>query len=478
MNTPDSRARGTVPAWAAALLGAFLGLALLKFGNPVILDAQVSAPGSWNDLLSESWPPRWGFPLFACVAVAIAAFSPLAALLLRTHPGRVPAALAMAWLGWQFVAAQRSVDPTLTRLTLPHFAVLVACYVLGWLVVSRSRNRMAIFAGLGVAAIVCWLRAVNQHAFEFPQDHAMLVEGQQVGWTNFPPAAVDEMRHSEMILRTNGVDIANPAILDKLRRGRSFGTLVYPNALAGCVLLLLPPVMAIGFVLSRQLRPNLGRLLLLLVVLLGGLSLYWSGSKSGWLIGLSAGAIALFRLAAIQRYRVAIVALLVVAGLVIFGARFSGYFSRGATSISARMDYWRAALQTSRDHPLAGTGPGTFQRPYARLKHPDAEMARLVHNDYLEQFSDSGLPGGILYLAWIGSAAILVWRRPPTHPVWAATGLGVGAWLVQGFSEFSLYVPGLAWAAFALLGMLVAGEAPEEMTSTPGVVADKNSRSK
>jgi hypothetical protein len=64
-------------------------------------------------------------------------------------------------------------------------------------------------------------------------------------------------------------------------------------------------------------------------------------------------------------------------GLGIFAVRFHNYFAAGATSVGARFDYWRAAVQTTIANPLLGTGPGTFQRPYAQLKSPEAEMARL-----------------------------------------------------------------------------------------------------
>jgi len=31
---------------------------------------------------------------------------------------------------------------------------------------------------------------------------------------------------------------------------------------------------------------------------------------------------------------------------------------------------------------------------------------------------------------------------------------GVLAWFIQGFGEFSLYIPALAWTAFTLMGCL------------------------
>ena len=147
----------------------------------------------------------------------------------------------------------------------------------------------------------------------------------------------------------------------------------------------------------------------------------------------------------------------VVLGLGVFAVRFHHYFEAGATSAGARFDYWRAAVQTTAAHPLFGTGPGTFQRPYARLKSPDSEMARLTHNDYLEQFSDSGILGGLAYTAWIVLALTVVgkklWRSDDHFSF--AIFLGLVGWFAQGFGEFSLYIPALAWTAFTLLGSII-----------------------
>ena len=143
--------------------------------------------------------------------------------------------------------------------------------------------------------------------------------------------------------------------------------------------------------------------------------------------------------------------------------KFRSYFAAGATSVGARFDYWRAATRTAADHPWFGTGPGTFQRPYAQLKSPDAEMARLVHNDYLEQFSDSGLVGGLTYLAWITLLITLLARKwaPAKDPLMFALFLGLIGWFAQGFVEFGLYIPALAWTAFALAGTLIAAPRTE-----------------
>ena len=202
-----------------------------------------------------------------------------------------------------------------------------------------------------------------------------------------------------------------------------------------------------------------------------------------------------------------------LAGLIGFFWRHAVFFQKGATSVSARFDYWRAALQTAADRPFFGTGPGTFAIPYEKIKKPESEMSRMVHNDYLEQASDSGVVGFLSYaflivggLTWSLRAPRRLPRRsggvagfPPRSPrqSGAAAGplsrtqsfsdkdqhtnegnrdsqtgwhrflspcedwlrfsvwLGLLGWSLQSLLEFSLYIPALAWLAFTLLGWLL-----------------------
>jgi O-antigen ligase len=236
------------------------------------------------------------------------------------------------------------------------------------------------------------------------------------------------------------------------------GTLVYPNALAGLILLLLPVSLVLAFNSTKRLRPPIRATVITLTIFLGGAAFFWTGSKLGWLIAMAIGGACLFRLPWPARLKWAALTAVMAIGLGIFAVRFHGYFAAGATSVGARFDYWRAAVETTFKHPLLGTGPGTFQRPYAQLKSPTAEMARLAHNDYLEQFSDSGIVGGTLYGAWIVLLLLTIGRRVwrSGDPVIFAIFLGLLGWSLQELGEFGLYVPALAWTAFTLLGFLLA----------------------
>jgi O-antigen ligase len=159
------------------------------------------------------------------------------------------------------------------------------------------------------------------------------------------------------------------------------------------------------------------------------------------------------------RLKAGLIGASVVVALVAFALRFEGYFQRGATSVVARFEYWRVAVAVAADRPLWGSGPGTFEAVFRERKRPGAEMTRLVHNDYLQQASDSGIVGGVLFAGWIfggvGWVARARWRDPWAFAVW----LGLLGWCLQGWVEFGLYVPAVAWPAMALLGALVGGGA-------------------
>jgi O-antigen ligase len=433
----------------------FLGLTIWKFGNPVILDHKINPPVSLSEWWADAWPTHWSNWILLPFVLA-------GGWLAFTGKARWPGTrwlwlLPLLWFGWQLLSATHTVDAFLTTTTLWQFGGCVACYFIGALVVGRERALRWLLVGVLAAFTFCLVRAVDQRLFEFPESRRMLLEGERMGWTNFPPEILLAMkRESIVIINTNCVDVANPAVLARIAKGRVMGTLVYPNALAGLILMFLPVSLSLAFNSTRQLKRPVRAAVILLTCLLGGLSLFWSGSKAGWLLAMMLAGIWLFRLNWPARLKWAVLTTVLLVGLAVFAVRFHNYFAAGATSVGARFDYWRAAVLTTRENPLFGTGPGTFQRPYAKNKSPEAEMSRFAHNDYLEQFSDSGIIGGICYAAWIGLALVAVGQR-----TWRSGGylqfslfLGLLGWFAQGLVEFGLYVPALAWTAFTLLGLL------------------------
>ena len=145
-----------------------------------------------------------------------------------------------------------------------------------------------------------------------------------------------------------------------------------------------------------------------------------------------------------------------IVGLAGFGIRYAKYFQKEHNSIGARFVYWRAALEITQDHPILGTGPGTFAVFFAQIKKPTDEMARLCHNDYLEQACDSGVPGCVAYVCMICVLLFRLYRyrieKNQTHSIDFAVSLGVLGLCLHSLVEFHLYMPALAWPMFFLLG--------------------------
>lgn len=452
-----------MPRFFAVVFGAFLGLSLLKFGNPPIMEQWVSAPTNpYEFVLGYPWPIAWGYGLLGAVAVL-----GLFAARWNTGAPKWLLVLPLAWLIWQVAASAHSVRPELSQPTVAHFVACVVCFYLGYFSLSRVKDLRLFWLGL-----VCALLVVV--AFGWQQHFGGLEETRRYFYLYEYP-------------KMKGVP---PEYLKKIASTRIFGTLFYPNALAGVLLLLLPLALAVAGQARRLLTPA-ARWFLVSLIALGGLGgLYWSGSKGGWLLLLLLVFLALLRLPSGKALKVTLVTVVLVGGLAGFFWKYSGFFQKGATSVAARFDYWSAALKTTSTHPLFGTGPGTFAVPYQNLKRPESEMARLVHNDYLEQASDSGLVGFVTYTLFVAAALVLGAPRPWTLPAAAGAGrslpgepvaaktagpelgavagspaapdwitcciwLGTLGWALQSLLEFGLYIPALAWPAFTFLGLLL-----------------------
>jgi hypothetical protein len=358
-------------------------------------------------------------------------------------------ALPLVWLVWQFIAGARSVDPGLTAYTLKHFTACVLCFYLGYFSLTRAQPLWPFWLGLLTGFLLVLALGWQQH-----------LGGLQESRDYF---------YREFYSRLQEVP---PGYLKRISSTRIFATLFYPNALAGVVLLLLPASLAALWRLRGLLTPAARWFLIALVGIAGLACLYWSGSKGGWLLMLVLlGLVVLVRLPFSQRLKIVLVAAVLLAGLAGFFWRHSAFFQKGATSVSARFDYWRAAAQTAKNNPFFGTGPGTFAIPYQKIKRPESEMARLVHNDYLEQASDSGLVGLLTYALFIAGALVRTFPKTGrtattesdgwlTFAVW----LGVLGWSLQSLVEFGLYIPALAWPAFTFLGWLLGSRQSDAAT--------------
>jgi O-antigen ligase len=425
----EAQGKGARERIFAGLFGTFLGLSLLKFGNPAVFAGLIEWPANLYEWILNPWPMAVGYWMLG----AVATYGLFVARWRRPGPAWL-ILLPLAWFGWQLAAATTTVDAGLTRLVLQHFAACVVCFYLGLLSLSRVESLVPFWSGLLCGFVVMLGVGFQQH-------FGGLEETRKFFYLNVYPQLKEI-----------------PALyLAKISSDRIFGTLFYPNALAGALILVLPCLLAFVSESRRKLRRPARGIGIVALGIAALACLYWSGSKGGWLLLLLLGAVWLVHLGLSPRLKLVLAGMVLVTGMAGFFWRYSAFFQQGAMSAGSRLDYWRAAVQTTAGSPAFGTGPGTFAITYKKIKPPESEMSQLAHNDYLQQGSDSGLGGLLLYFALI--AGSLAWtyvhrgpgRGPLQFPVW----LGLLGWSLQSLVEFGLYIPALAWPAFAFMGWLL-----------------------
>src|SRR5215471_3289483 len=112
-STPKPDAKRIASQIFAACFGVFLGLSLLKFGNPPIMEKWVTAPNDiWEFLLAYPWPISWAYWMLAFLTL-------FGLAIIARHPPLAPRSwlllLPLLWLLWQSLSAVSSVEPELTK---------------------------------------------------------------------------------------------------------------------------------------------------------------------------------------------------------------------------------------------------------------------------------------------------------------------------------------------------------------------------
>lgn len=441
----DVPSQGAEELWLrlwAVFAGCFAALAILKFGTPAILAHLVGSPKTGIEWIFFSWPTVIGYGLLGILVLAAALlfvffqshWRTKAVPKVRANPRFLVARwflfLPALWWGWQCLSAIHTVHNELTAAALDHFSSLVVLFYLGYFVLGREKD----LGGFRTALLLGFLLVL---------------------WGGFNQRFGGLEASREMIFSSPDWEKHDPAFLEKIAKDRIFSTLFYPNALAGG-LILLTPLCAVALWRMTAFLQIPSRVLLVGILFLSALAcLYWTESKSGWLVSLTLALLFLWTRRIPNWIKTAGLALVLIGGLAGFFWKYSGYFEKGATSVAARFDYWRAAWFTATSYPFLGAGPGTFQESYKKIKPPEAEMARLAHNDYLQQASDSGFPGAFLYAGFVWWGIFQTRRDARGSPVRRAVWFGLLGFALQSFVEFGLYIPALAWIFFLLLGWAI-----------------------
>lgn len=266
--------------------------------------------------------------------------------------------------------------------------------------------------------------------------------------------------------------------------GRSSGPFGIPNSLAALLLLLIPAVGALTF---RRHATVLARTFFgwLLVVFFLGLGL--TVSRGAWLglaIALTAWPLVALRGDWRKRVLAAVgaAAAIAVAGAATYAASplVRERFTQLARDLGERSRpiLWRAAWNMFREHPIVGTGAGSFNVRFEAYR-PEGFLPQPIwaHNDYVNTLSDYGIVGFGLFF---GAALFVVVRArrvasPPLADPGSRSpssggrrdwlddrllrqGLGIGllAFGLQLFVDFHFKIPALAMAIATVAALLVS----------------------
>ena len=126
---------------------------------------------------------------------------------------------------------------------------------------------------------------------------------------------------------------------------------------------------------------------------------------------------------------------------------------------------WRGVVKMINDHPLIGTGPGTFANIYTQYQPPGLANRRFyAHNDYLQFIAETGLAAAVV-IVWMIIALFRKGFKKLGSPSRLVRGTTLGAMagiiaiLVHSISDFNLHIPANA-ILFTVLAALAAGPVP------------------
>lgn len=146
-------------------------------------------------------------------------------------------------------------------------------------------------------------------------------------------------------------------------------------------------------------------------------------------------------------------------GMVVLTTRFD---ARPEKMVEGRAAVWKESLQGIREHFWSGTGLGTFWVEYPRYRsRPSMLRWNEAHNDYIQVFFETGLPGFLLMLWFLWKLGAWVLPRlmndkdPEFGMILGAT-LGIAGLLVHSLSDFNLQIPANGLLFLLLCGLATA----------------------
>jgi len=136
------------------------------------------------------------------------------------------------------------------------------------------------------------------------------------------------------------------------------------------------------------------------------------------------------------------------------GSRLSEAAKGESISGSDRIEYLKSAVAIWRDHPVVGTGAGTFGVVHPRYQNRVIAAATDAHNWYIQVLAELGLVGALLLLVLVGMILQGVWRGLRAQPALLPWAAGIVALLMHFGLDIDAHYPALLALLAVWVGMV------------------------
>ncbi|MCX6984399.1 MAG: O-antigen ligase family protein, partial [Lentisphaerae bacterium] len=150
-------------------------------------------------------------------------------------------------------------------------------------------------------------------------------------------------------------------------------------------------------------------------------------------------------------------------GLTYVWNRYETTFTPDNASLMSRFNFWQSTTALIRHYWCMGTGFGSFTYTSTRFESgiiPD-KIAGHAHNDWLEIFSEAGIPFASFMVVFIilfySLNMVRIIRQQDTFKKWLGIGVGLGilSVMLHEIVEFAIRTPGVMISFSVLAGLFV-----------------------